>query len=199
MIGIEPGSSLASAATRDLIERGGLEAWKAGAAEYRQWFSRVAHKPGSHMRSAAGGLDWWFDGLPRALDLERRARPPSVACDAYPLTLAQAISHPERAFLTWADVAVGDLLLAGLAARWLRLLGFAQQPMTAAQGRAADIDFFGDLSLVMALAGSAPDFRVWWARDDASGYEMTMATGSEDWAVDVLARVPNEWPHALPD
>ena len=196
VIGIEPGSSLVGAATRDLIERGGLEAWKAGAADYRQWFSRVAHKPGSHMRSAAGGLDWWVDGLARLQDLEQ-ATPAPYLGDAYPLTLTQARAFP--GFLRFDDLATSDLALGMLAARWFQLLGFDKGPVSADLMAAADEDFFGDVPLIAALAGSAEAFREWWARDDCTIYSVGVILGADDWATDVLGRVPDMWQHALPD
>ena len=199
VLGIDPttAKALAQAAGRDMQQRGGLEAWHQGTEAYAAWYRKVSHKTGSHMRKASGGgLDWWVDGLARLRDLEQ-ATPAPYLGDDYPLTLTQARAFP--GFPHFDDLAISDLALGMLAARWLQLLGFDKGPVSAELMAAADEDFFGDVPLIAALAGSAEAFREWWARDDASIYCLTNETGSEDWAADVLGRVPNVWPHALPD
>ena len=119
--------------------------------------------------------------------------------DAFPLTLAQARNHPDIASgMTLDDLSVTPIEMGMLAARWLRLLGFNKGEVAAALMIAADEDFFGDVPLLAALAGSAAEFKEWWVKDDASIYCLTDATGSEEWAADVLARVPAiDWPQPL--
>lgn len=118
--------------------------------------------------------------------------------DVFPLTLAQARNHPDIAScMTLDHLSVTPIEMGMLAARWLRLLGFDKGEVAAALMAAADEDFFGDVPLLAALAGSAAEFKAWWLKDDASIYCMTDATGSEEWAVDVLARAPNDWPQHL--
>ena len=118
--------------------------------------------------------------------------------DVFPLTLAQARNHPDIAScMTLEHLSVTPIEMGMLAARWLRLLGFDKGEVAAALMAAADEDFFNDVPLLAALAGSASEFKEWWSTDDASIYCMTDATGSEEWAVDVLARAPNDWPQHL--
>ena len=118
--------------------------------------------------------------------------------DAFPLTLAQARNHPDIASgMTLDDLSVTPIEMGMLAARWLRLLGCHKGEVAAALMAAADEDFFNDVPLLAALAGSAAEFRAWWVKDDASIYCLTDATGSEAWAAGAVARVPNEWPQHL--
>lgn len=181
VLGINPATDKAqsSAAARDMRQRGGLEAWHQSPGAYADWYRKVSHKAGGHLRQTPGGLDRWAGGLERL-----RALAPDAGAAPY--------MGPQ-------DVEVSSLARGMLATRGLTLLGFdksgADQGLLAAAGE----DFLEDPSLRAALAGSASAFREWWARDDASIYCLTDETGSEDWAIGVLARVPNVWPHALPD
>jgi hypothetical protein len=99
------------------------------------------------------------------------------------------------------DLDMTDAELGTITRRWLYLLDFDAAGASPELRAAANEDLMEDGSLIVALSGSAnswPDsFRQWWKRDDWGIYCLTEVTGSEDWAIDLLKRIPDEWPTAL--
>ena len=114
------------------------------------------------------------------------------------LTLAEALTHPQRGCMTYHDLDVSVIGLGSLAARWLRLLGYDQPGVALELLGAASDDLFGDGSLMIMLAAPADVFREWFTNDDYSIYDLTEKTGSEAWAAEALARMPAiDWPQPL--
>ena len=113
------------------------------------------------------------------------------------LSIHAAMNHPDSAFLLTEEIdfASSGLSPLQLVARFAWACGVGADSVQEVRDAVHD-DVIGDGRLALALSGTPSTFATWFANEQWDIYELTEATGGEEWAAVALAtaRGAAAWP-----